>query len=111
MHITNFTAGGKERPEIFLNILKNFLFDKKLVLYDDPRNSSEATFTRVPNRNRIKPVLFLEGKFACVHRGAVCFRTSFVSVQTDTQRKHFPPKQTKEISCAYKIQQTPPNEG
>ena len=67
------------------NILKSFLSDKKLVSYNDPRNSLEATFTQVPNCDPIKPVLFLERKFACVHRGPVRFRTDFGSVHTDTQ--------------------------
>ena len=43
MHIIHFTAGAKKFQEVFtrgqvLNILKNFLFDKQLVLYNDPRN-------------------------------------------------------------------------
>ena len=62
--------------------LKNFLSHKKLVSYDDPRNSPETTLTQVPNRNPIKPVLFLERKFACVHRGPVRFCTGFGSVDT-----------------------------
>ena len=68
-------------------MLKIFYFIKKLVLYDDPRNSTEATFTQVPNRNPIKPVLFLERerRFACVHRGPVRFRTGFGSVHRGTQ--------------------------
>ena len=54
MYIINFTAGAKKfrvkySPGQVLNILKKFLSDKKLVSYHDPRNSSEATFTQVPN--------------------------------------------------------------
>ena len=83
------------------------------MLYDDPPNSPEATFTQVPNRNPIKPVLFLERKFAaCVHMGSVRFRIGFGSVYRGTQlyrRKYFPHKQTKEISFAYIIHRTPPN--
>ena len=83
MHIIYFT-------EVFtrgqvLSILKNFLFDKQLVLYDDAQNSPEAMFTQVLNRNPIKPVLFLKHKFACVHRGPVGFRTWFGSVHQGTQ--------------------------
>ena len=90
MHIIYFTAGAKKFPEVFtrgqvVNILKIFLFDKRLVLYDDPRNSPEAMFTQVLNRNPIKPVLFLERKFACVHRGPVGFRAWFGSVHLGTQ--------------------------
>ena len=81
MHIIYFTAGTKKFPVVFtrgqvLNILK--------MLYDDPRNSPEAMFTQVMNHNPIKPVLFLERKFACVHRGPVSFRTWFGSVHPGT---------------------------
>ena len=58
---------------------KNVLSVKKLVSYDDPRNSPEATFTQAPN---VKPVLFLEPKFACVHRRTVHFRTGFLVLFT-----------------------------
>ena len=90
MHIIYFTAGAKKFPEVFtrgqvLNILKNFLFDKRLVSYDDPRNSPEAMFTQVLNRNPVKQVLFLERKFARVYRGSVGFRTWFGSVHPGTQ--------------------------
>ena len=68
-----------------LNILQKFLFDKQLVLYDDQRNSPKAMFTQVLNHNSIKPVLFLERKFACVHRGPVGFPTWFGSVNLGTQ--------------------------
>ena len=90
MHIIHFTAGAKKFQEVFtrgqvLNILKNFLFDKQFVLYDDPRNSPEAMFTQVLNRNPIKPILFLERKLACVHRGPISFRTWFDSVHPGTQ--------------------------
>ena len=71
--------------EQVLNVLKNFPFDKQLVLYDDLWNSPEAMFTQVLNRNPIKPVLFLERKFAYVHRGLVGFRTWFGSVHPGTQ--------------------------
>ena len=129
MHIIHFTAGANKVlkipsfPEVFtreqvLNVFKNFSFDRQLVLYDDLRNSPEAIFTEVLNRYPIKPVLFLERKFAYVHRGLVGFRTWFGSVHPDTRSyphrigpKHSPPKQTKEISFAYKIQQTLPDEG
>ena len=83
MHIKNFTAGAKKFH--VLNIRKNILSGKKLVSYDDPRNSPEATFTQVLNCNPIKPVLFLERKFAHVHRGPVHFHTGLGSVHTDTQ--------------------------
>ena len=43
------------------------------MLYDNPRNSLKATFTQVPNRSPIKPVLFLERNFPCVHRGQSVF--------------------------------------
>ena len=90
MHIIPFTAGAKKCPEVFTrgqvsNILKNVLFDDQLVLYDDPRNSPEAMFTQVLNRNPIKPVLFLERKFNCVHRAPVGFRTWFISVHPGLQ--------------------------
>ena len=90
MHIIYFTAGAKKFPEVFrrgqfLNIIKKFLFDKQLLLYDDPRNSPEAMFTQVLNCNPIKPVLFLERKFARVNRGSVGFRTWFGSVHPGTQ--------------------------
>ena len=84
-----------------------------MVLYDDPLNSPKATFTRVPNRNRIKPVWFLERKFACVQRGQSVFVPVFVLFTREHNRigrKHFPPKRTKEISFAHKIHETPPNE-
>ena len=55
------------------------------MLYNDPRNSPEATFTQVLNRNPIKPVLLLECKFACVHRGPVRFCTGFGSFHTGAQ--------------------------
>ena len=93
MHIIHFTAGAKKFPEVFtrgqvLNILKNFLFDKQLVLYDDPGNSPEVMFTQVLNRNPIKPVLFLERKFACVHRDpcpvGFCICTWFGTVHPGT---------------------------
>ena len=80
MHIKNFNAGAKK----FLYTQK-FLPDKKLVSSDDPRNFPEATFTQVLNCNPIKTILFLEHKFAFVHRGPVCFRASFGSVHIDTQ--------------------------
>ena len=95
-------------------MIKNLLFDKKLVFYDDPRNSPEATFTQVPNWNPIKPVLFLGRKFACVHRGQSVFvpvLALFTRVHNRIGRKHFPPKQPKKISVAYKIRQTLPNNG
>ena len=90
MHIIHFTAGAKKFQEVFtggqvLNILKNFLCDKQLVLYNDPRNSPKAMFTQVLNRNLIKPVSFLERKFACVHRGPVGFRTWLDSAHPGTQ--------------------------
>ena len=84
------------------------------MLNDDPRNSPKATFTQVPNRDPIKPVLFLERKFAYVHWGQSVFvpvLVLFTRVHNRIGRKHFLPKQTKEVSFAYKIQQTLPNEG
>ena len=57
MYIIYFTAGAKKFPEVFtrgqvLNIFKNLLFDKQLVLYDDPRNSPEAMFTQAYSDSR-----------------------------------------------------------
>ena len=90
MHIIHFTAGAEKFQEVFTrgqvsNILKNILFAKQLVLYNDPRNSPKAMFTQVLNSNLIKPVSFLELKFACVDRGPVGFRTWFDSVHPGTQ--------------------------
>ena len=80
--------------------------------YDDPQNSPEAMFTQVPNRNPIKLVLFLERKFACVHRGPVRFRTGFGPVHKGTQSYWsltFPIKTNqKNLICLQNS--TPPNE-
>ena len=84
-------------------MLKKFLVDKKLVLYNDPRNSPKATFTQVPNRNPIKPVWFLERKFACVYKGLSVFvpvLVLFTWVHNRVGRKHFlPTEQEVNLYC------------
>ena len=102
-----YSPGGQ-----VLNMFKNFLFDKQLVLYYETRISLEATFTQVPNRNPIKPVLFLERKLTAVTRVQFIFvpvLVLFTRVHNHIGSEHFPPEQPIEISFAYKIQQTPPS--
>ena len=73
------------------------------MLYDEPQNSPEATFTQIPTRDPIKPVRFPERKFAFLHSGQSVFvpvLVLFTRVHNRIGRKHFPPKQTKEMSFA-----------
>ena len=85
------------------------------MLYDDPQNSPEATFTQLPSRNPIKPVSHFWNVnlpvFTWVQSIFVPVLVLFTRVHIRISRKHFPLKQTKDISFAYKIQQTPLNEG
>ena len=83
MYIINFTAGVKKFPEVFSRDRPS-IYSKDFYLINNwchtttPKSHlREATFTQVRNRNPIKPVLFLERKFACIHNGPVRFRTGF----------------------------------